>query len=329
MSEFALDAYVGAALFDRAGQAWFALGDGRVVDGNGASYKAHDGAILCAAAHPSGDGVLTGGEDGRVTWTRANGGETLYARPGRWIDALAAGEASGLWALASGRKVEVRDTADGAFARTFQHDRSAAALAFDAKGRRLAVATYGGVALWYARIADQTPQTLKWAGSHIEVGWSPDGRFVISSMQENALHGWRLADGKDMRMGGYPNKVRSLAFLARGKALATSGAAGAVVWPFAGTDGPMGKAAAELDLVEDSVVTRVAASPSSQTIVIGRSDGSVRAVELESGAGRSLAPVTGSPVSALAMSPDGRRVGFGDEAGFAAVITLSSVALSS
>jgi WD40 repeat protein len=95
----------------------------------------------------------------------------------------------------------------------FRHERSVADVAFDPKGRRLATATYGGAMLWYARIAEQKPQALKWAGAHIAILWSPDGRFLISSMQENALHGWRVADGKDMRMGGYPAKVKSLAFL--------------------------------------------------------------------------------------------------------------------
>ena len=38
----------------------------------------------------------------------------------------------------------------------------------------------------------------------------PDGRFLVTSMQEPMLHGWRLADGKDMRMSGYSAKVRSL-----------------------------------------------------------------------------------------------------------------------
>ena len=42
---------------------------------------------------------------------------------------------------------------------------------------------------------------LEWKGSHIDVTWSPDGRFVVTSMQENALHGWRLRPDKGhMRM---------------------------------------------------------------------------------------------------------------------------------
>lgn len=322
MPDFAFDAYVSAALFDAAGHAWFALGDGRVCDEAGGAMDAHAGAILCAVPHPGGQGVLTGGEDGRVVWTRAGAAEEVYARSGRWIDALAASPISGLWALASGREVEVRDSADAAFARRFRHDRSAAALAFDPKGRRLAVATYGGAALWYARIAEQKPQMLTWAGSHIEIAWSPDGRFVISAMQENALHGWRLADGKDMRMGGYPSKTRSLAFLAKGRAMATSGASGAVVWPFAGADGPMGKAAVELAPSEGAMVTRVAAAVEDQVVVIGWSDGALRTAELDSGAVQTLKAPTGIPISALSVSSNGRRVIFGDEAGSAGVLEL-------
>ena len=173
---------------------------------------------------------------------------------GRWIDCIAASRESGLIAFAAGRELHVRDVADAAFARTFTHDKSVADLAFDPKGRKMAAATYGGVAVWYARIAEQKPQVLKWAGSHIALAFSPDNRFLMSAMQENQLHGWRLSDAKDLRMGGYPAKVKSLAFLAKGQLMATSGAQGAVVWPFGGANGPMGKEAAEIGYDQAAMV---------------------------------------------------------------------------
>ena len=37
------------------------------------AVEAHDGAVLSACRHPSGDGILTGGDDGRVVWTRLEG----------------------------------------------------------------------------------------------------------------------------------------------------------------------------------------------------------------------------------------------------------------
>ena len=41
---------------------------------------------------------------------------------------------------------------------------------------------------------DQKPAKLTWAGSHVALVWSPDGKFLISAMQENQLHGWRVID---------------------------------------------------------------------------------------------------------------------------------------
>ena len=203
------DAYVTAVSFDGAGQAVFALGDGTVRFEAGGSVQAHQGAVLAAAPHPSGEGLVTGGDDGRAVWSRASGVEEIASLPGRWIDAVAASAASGLIAFAVGREAHVRDAADATFSRIFPHEKSVTDLAFEPKGRRLAAATYGGVWLWYARIEAQKPAKLAWAGSHVACAWSPDGKFLISAMQENQLHGWRVADEKNMRMGGYPAKPKS------------------------------------------------------------------------------------------------------------------------
>jgi WD40 repeat protein len=314
------EAFVTAALFDRAGRAIFTLGDGAVHFEDGARQTAHeDGASLAACLHPSGEGVLSAGDDGRLVWARTEGTQELLNLPGRWLDSVAASAESGLIAVAAGREVHVRDVADPTFARAFAHEKTVGEVAFDPKGRRIAAATYGGVWLWYARIADQKPAILKWAGSHVAVAWSPDGKFLISGMQENALHGWRVADEKNMRMGGYPAKVKSLAFLGRGMMLATSGANGVVIWPFAGANGPMGKQAAEVGFDETAVVTRVAGMAGGTWLAWGLNDGRVRACDLASQAVAEVRPERGAPVSALAMSPDGKRVAWGDEDGAAGV----------
>ena len=324
---FDFDAYVTAALFDRSGRTLFALGDGtvRAVTGDGfVTVEAHQGAVLCACLHPSGLGILTGGDDGRVVWTRLEGGEiaaTLVAEVrGRWIDSVAASAESGLIAFTAGRELHVRDSKDLAFSRVFTHEKSAAHVAFDSKGRRLAVATYNGAALWYARIADQKPQLLKWAGSHVLVAWSPDGRFLMSAMQENQLHGWKVSDEKNLRMGGYPAKVKSLAFLANGLMMVTSGANGAVIWPFAGATGPMGKEAAEIGYDQAAMVVQVAGTPSANGLAAGLDDGRVWAADLKSGKIEHLKAEKGAAISALAISLDGSRVAWGDEEGGAGVL---------
>ncbi len=314
---FTFDAYVTAAAFEETGEAVFAAGDGQVRWQGGAAARAHDGSILCAVRHPAG-GVISGGDDGRVVWSRPDKIERLAeTKPARWIDCLAVAPSQGLYAFAAGRDVRVRDLADPAFERLFSHERSVAGLAFDPKGRRLAAATYGGAALWYARIADQKPVMLRWAGSHIGVEFSPDGRFLMSSMQENSLHGWRLNDAKDLRMGGYPSKVRSVAFLDGGKLMATSGANGVVVWPFAGADGPMGKQAMELGWDESAMVVRVAAEPEGGLVAAGLDDGRVWVADVRGGRREEIKTGGGPPITALAIGQG--RIAWGDEEGGAGV----------
>ena len=317
MPAFRFDAYVAAALFPREGAA-FALGDGTVRFEGGATVDAHDGPVLCAAVHPGGQGVVTGGDDGRVVWSRPAGAVELAETPGRWIDAVEAAPATGLIAFAAGREARVLDAADPAFLRVFPHERAVADVAFEPKGRRLATASYGGVQLRYARVADQKPQTLKWPGAHLHVTWSPDGRYVLSALQESELHGWRLSDAKDMRMAGYPAKVRSLAFLSKGALMASSGAPGAVLWPFAGANGPMGKEAVEIGFKEGALVTRVAGE--GQRLTAGRDDGEVWSADLLSSAQTVLREAGGAPVTALAVG--GGRYAWGDEAGAAGVEPL-------
>ncbi len=317
------DAFVTAALFDAGGEAVFALGDGQVRWADGAAQTPHGGPVLAAVRHPTAEGVISGGDDGRLVWSRRDGTQLLAEAKGRWIEAVAAQPGASLVAFAAGREARVIDVADPSFSRVFAHERSVADVALDARARRLAVATYGGAALWYAKIAEQQPVMLRWAGSHIAVQFSPDGRFLMSSMQENSLHGWRLSDAKDMRMGGYPAKVRSLAFLENGRMLATAGANGVVVWPFAGADGPMGKQAMEIGFDERALVSHVAAELGSERLAAGLSDGRIWACDVGNGKRADVKAAPGPPISALAV--DGERIAWGDEEGGAGVLDFPAL----
>ena len=318
MKTNAFDAQVTAALFDATG-AVFALGDGSVRFEGGEFSAAHDGAILCAAVHPSGDGVVTGGDDGRVIWHRRGEAGVLATSKGQWIDAIDASAESGLIAFSAGKTLSVIDAKDAGFRRDFVHERTVSGVAFEPKGRRIATSTYGGAALWFARIADQKPTFLKWAGSHTGVTWSPDGAFVVTAMQDNQLHGWRIKDQKNLRMGGYPSKVRSMSFLSNGQLLATSGAQGAVLWPFIGSNGPMGREATEIGFDEGSLVALVASRPKHGVVAAGLNDGRVWLAHPAGQGLNFLKAEKGPPITALAMSADASRVAWADEDGQAGV----------
>jgi WD40 repeat protein len=315
------DAQITAALFDNSG-AIFALGDGSVRFEGGEFSAAHDGVILCAVAHPSGDGVLTGGDDGRLIWHRRDEAGVLATAKGQWIDAVDASAESGLIAFSAGKTLSVIDARDAGFRRDFQHERTVSGVAFEPKGRRIATSTYGGAALWFARIAQQKPTFLKWAGSHTAVTFSPDGAFVITAMQDAQLHGWRLKDQKDMRMGGYPSKVRAMSFLSNGQLLATSGAQGAVLWPFSGSNGPMGREATEIGFDEGSLVALVASQPRHGLLAAGLNDGRVWLADPAGQGLNFLKAERGAPITALAMSADAKRVAWADEDGQAGVATV-------
>jgi WD40 repeat protein len=317
---FELDAFVVACGF-LGGAAVFALGDGRVEirDGElGLTTQAHDGGVLAARFSADGRTLLSSGDDGRVVRTGARGEtETLFEKPGKWLDQLAEGP-QGAIATAAGRMAWVR-TGSGEIVE-IPHEKSVGGLAFLPKGLRLATATTDKAMLHWVS-AKGAPVDMPWKGAHTGVVVSPDGRFLVTTMQEPALHGWRIEDMKHMRMTGYPTKVKSVSWSAKGRFLATSGANAAILWPFFTKDGPMGKNPLQLG-PRDRIVTQVACHPTEDVVAIGYDDGMVLAVRFGDAAEVLLRKPGAAPLSALAWDGAGVRVAFGAENGEAGVIDI-------
>ncbi len=319
-----LGAWVAGAVFDRAGRLAFALADGTLhrhaEEGDWPVAVAHEGGLLSACADAK-DGWLSGGDDGRLVRVAPDGMVTQIADyRGKWVDHVAAHEA-GVRAAAVGKAVHVLGVA-GAALKSLAHPSSPGGICFDAKGKRVAVSHYNGASLWFVGAKEDKPRLLEWKGSHHAIAFSPDGTHVVTAMQEPSLHGWRLADGQHMRMSGYPTKTKSLAFTARGRWLATSGAESVVLWPFFG-GGPMGKAPTELAGGDEVMCSAVACHPQHEVVAAGFGDGLVLITEVASGKVVPVAPPRGSAVSALAWDAAGARLAFGTEAGFAGFVDLS------
>jgi len=277
----------------------------------------HGGGILVSAC--DGARVVTGGDDGKLMATDAQGATTELAVDDRkrWIDQVALGSDRAV-AWSAGKVAHVI-TGKGE-QRTFEAPSTVAGLAFAPKGFRLAVAHYNGVSFWFPNAAAK-PEFFEWKGSHLGVTISPDGRFMVTTMQEPMLHGWRIADQKHMRMSGYSARVRSLSWTADGAFLATSGSEQLILWPFDGKDGPMGR---QPQLLAPSAarVTVVAAHPKQPVVAVGYADGMVWLVRIDDGALIGVRSADGNPVSALGWDAAGQVLGFGTESGDAAVLTL-------
>jgi WD40 repeat protein len=279
----------------------------------------HGGAILASAADA--DRVVTGGDDGKVVATDANGESAVLAtdKKRRWIDQVALGP-GGAVAWSAGKEAFALTGKAKDAERTLEAPSTVGGLAFAPKGLRLAIAHYNGVTLWFPN-AQSEPEKLEWKGSHLGAIMSPDGKFLVTSMQEPTLHGWRLADGKDMRMSGYGARVRSFDWTAGGKWLATSGSTQLILWPFQGKDGPMGKTPRILAPTEFQVEA-VASHPRREVVAVGYANGLVLLVRIEDGAEVLAHKPTGVPVTALAWSAAGSSLAFGLEDGEAGVIDL-------
>ncbi len=300
----------------------FALADGVVhrLDHGHRWAEAHDG-LLAASRSLDGHALLTAGEDGKVASISADGSVAVLAGIGRkWITSVAAGP-QGSVAFASGRTAYVR-LPDGKL-RELQHPRSVEGVAFAPKGLRIGVARYNGATLHFPA-AEGKPVELEWAGAHTGITFSPDGNFLVTAMQENALHGWKLADGKHMRMSGYPAKVKSLSWSVKGRWLASSGAPAAIVWPFQGKDGPMGKPPLELGTRGDVMVTAVACHPTDEVAAIGYSDGMVIAARFADQKEVLLRRAGQGAITSMAWDAAGRRLAFGTETGDCGVVDIAA-----
>jgi WD40 repeat protein len=328
--EMVFDAGVIGIKFSEAGLLAAALGDGIVQliapPGNVITAQAHDGAALCLAVDIDGQSFVTGGDDGRLVRTSADGSVAELMRvPRQQIDVLTVSRPAKARAVAIGREVRLLDVSGEVRACASDHPSTVSGMAFNPKGKRLAVAHYGGVTLWWTTTLGQSPSRLKWRGSHISVSWSPDGDHVMTAMQECELHGWRVADGSDIAMRGYAAKVRSMGWLAKPPILATSGADCVVAWPFAGS-GPQGKPPIEVGRGIGRLVTQVAVHPTRALVAAGFDDGCVAICELttdrESRTIR-LRPGDGRRVSVLAWSHDGVRLAAGIEGGTLSIFDLA------
>lgn len=287
------------------------------ADGEITRTETHFGAILCAAS--DGKRLVTGGDDGKLIAIDAKGETATIATDAkrRWIDNVAL-HSDGTLAWSAGKTAFVRNPKGEV--KTFEVPSTVGGLAFAPKGLRLAIAHYNGVTLWFPNMA-ANPEFLEWAGSHLAVMFSPDNKFLVTAMHEPAMHGWRLADNRHMRMSGYPGRVRSMSWSVGGKGLATSGADSVIVWPFTSKDGPMGKEPAMLAPMPARVAV-VACHPKNDIMAVGYADGTVLMVRLEDGAEILVRRNAGTAVSALGWNAKGTLLAFGTEDGDAGIVEM-------
>lgn len=246
-----------------------------------------DGAVLTLL--PCGEGpeigAYAGTDTGHVGLVTTSG-EWLPLKhyPGQFIEHLAYDTKTKLLAVSVGKTVRLLN-ARGEEVRTLgPHTSTVAGLAVSPLGARLAVAHYNGVSVWPLDNPKSTPRVLNWKGAHGALTYSPDGKWLISAMQEQAIHLWRLADGLDLQMRGYPGKITQFSWNHEGQLLATNGGSGVPLWNF--RDKLKGPAGTQAQVVassnaEELLVTAVACHPQGPFAAVGYTDGLVLLTNLQ------------------------------------------------
>lgn len=325
----ATDAPVAACAFNRDGSTVaFALGDGCVrllpADISATAPEAadplHKGVVLSLVGDPAGDGFVSGGDDGRVLRLSTDGAATeLLAQKGKWIEHLVAHKTGAVAASAGKTMFLFRD---GEVREFGPHPSTVAGLDFSKDGSRVACAHYGGITVWsLSKEVVLPPRRFAWQGSHVALRWSTDGKFIATGTQENDIHVWRVAQATDMRMQGYPAKVKSLSWTADARFLYTSSQPVFTAWPFSGK-GPEGKPPLQFGDEGAGLMTVVAAHPSAEFVAGGYDSGELQLGDIRTKRSVVLKMADGAAITCLAWSPDGFKLAVGNDRGDLLVIDL-------
>jgi len=139
----------------------------------------------------------------------------------------------------------------------------------------------------------------------IFVGFSPDGKYVVSGSEDNTIRVWEVATSNEIARGTYEFYVSTVAFSSDSKYVVSGGDTTARVW-----EATTGKEIARMS--HDASVSSVAFSSDGKYVVSGSNDKTARV--WEAATGKEIARMThDSYVNAVALSPDGKYVVSGSD----------------
>lgn len=305
----------------------FVSGEEQVVlvdpAGQQTAIDAHAGAILCVAKTAD-EEIVTGGDDGLVVATSADGATRVIAADSkrRWIDAVVSARESGV-AWSAGKQVYL--SAPKKEVESIEVSSTVTGLAFGPNST-LAIAHYGGVTLWRPHAVNKL-ERLEYKGSHVDVCFSPGGNFLVTRMREPAIHGWRLRDQKEMPMHGYATRVQSVDWTPGGKWLASSGTRYLVLWPFEQADSPLSGVPILLAGYR-AEATVVSCHPREDIVAVGYADGLVLLIRIDDESEMLMKQAGTSAVAALAWNAEGNALAIACEDGVGRIINFAELGVS-
>jgi WD40 repeat protein len=282
------------------------------------ALKGHSFGTTSLSWQPGGRSLASSGQDGKARiWDVDTGAELAALDAGApWVERVA-WSPSGEWLVtAAGKKLRLWN-AKGELVRAFADESATIAdVKWGDKAGEFASAGYGGVAFW--NISAEQPSTrFAWKGSVLALAWSPNGKFIVGGAQDASVHFWYTADGKDLEMSGYPQKVRELSWDPTSTLIATGGGNQITIWNCSGK-GPAGTAPIGFELHQQPL-TGLVFQNRGQMLASACSEGRI-ALWLPGGRKKTLAQTkVDQGVSSLLWAPNDQRLAAGGEGGFVGV----------
>ena len=259
-------------------------------DGSTFPLKRHEMGALSAAWSSNGSYVASGGQDGYVHIYNSEGIHSGTIEMTEWINALAWSPEESVLAIGSGKRLTIVNT-DGEV--LFDYDdqpSTVTAIAWSIDGSRVGISAYGGVG-WHDVSGPRSGRRKRfdWKGSLLALKVSPDGKWACAGAQDSEVHLWKLWNGKDLSMRGYPSKIEKIAFSDDSRWLAVACLGELSIWDFSGK-GPAGTEPASAS-EHNNHIEDLAWSPSCESIVTGGADGRTIIWKRPSRAGQKLLPL--------------------------------------
>jgi len=273
--------------------------------------------------HPSGDRLLSGGQDGQAAVWAIPSGEVKKAKLGKaWVECVRWNHDGTYVAAAAGKKVYILTAELEVVKELPEHKSTVTDLVWHPTRNELITTAYGGPKIWMLENAEPIQQ-FQWLGASLQLAWSPDGKFVATADQTPTVHFWDLRKNADLQMSGYEGKVKALSWNHQSRFLATAGGITAVVWDCSGKKGPEGTTPHMLD-AHFKPITSLHYQHKENLLVTGGQDAHVYVWWPDRSPDPLLHKKLDDGVSQVRWSPDDKRIALGSETGEVMVVRLPS-----
>lgn len=264
-----------------------------------------DDALLAVAASPDATRLVALGMGSRRLWS-TSAGEVLRTDGAGWSASAAWDTRSNALAVADGKRVRMLDRS-GTVRWSSEPLASTVTNVLWPRGKlRVAASAYQGVTIFEPE-TDRITNALPAPGAISGLTAAPNGRWVVGGSQDATLHGWKVDDGSEFEMHGFPATVSHLAFDDGGRWMTCDSAEVLTCWDFSGP-GPTGRAGAVLT-GHQAAISAFAWMPGNHTTLIsGDAEGDVLVWRLGANTrpGDELRPAGGArdddPVTAITTS---------------------------